>query len=153
MTDAKSQPRTSFDEAETVLDVGGLRFGAMFRPSGATLRVYGRAGGRQRELLRFDDFVDGPHYHVPADGPQISFDEATLGEPLAWFVSQISDNLEELLSAAGFGELVAVVDTKAVADKAGTIRKMMVDCVPPGYVRTPGMGLRRAPSGRLAGDV
>lgn len=143
MTDAKAQPRTSLDGGSE-LDVGGLLFTASFRSAGATLRVYGPAGGRETELLRFDDFIDGPHYHVPADGPQISFDEGRLGEPLAWFVSQVRDNLAEMLTTAGFSDVLAVVDTKAVADSAATLRKMMEDCVPAGYVRRPGVGLRRA---------
>jgi hypothetical protein len=143
-SDTKPQPKPSFDGWGTALEVGGLHFTASFRASGATLRVFGLVGGRQTEVLRFDDFVDGPHYHVPAEGPQIIFDETELGEPLAWFVAEIRDHLEEMLTAAGFGELVEVVDAKAVAENAGTIRKMMVDCVPDGYVRSPGVGLRRA---------
>jgi hypothetical protein len=128
------------------LDVGGLHFTASFRGAGATLRVYGPAGGSRKELLRFDDFVDAPHYHVPADDPPISFDEAQLGEPLAWFVAQIRDHLGEMLTTAGFRELLPVVDLRAVADNADQIRNMMVDCVPAGYVRGPGVGLRRAGS-------
>ena len=49
-----------------------------------------------------------------------------------------------MLATAGFGEVVPGVDAQAVAENAETIRKMMVDCVPDGYVRTPGVGLRRA---------
>jgi len=145
-SDAKPQPKPSFDGWGTALEVGGLHFTASFRASGATLRVFGPVGGRQTEVLRFDDFVDGPHYHVPAEGPQIIFDEAELGEPLAWFVAQVRDNLAELLTTAGFGDLAGVVDTEAVAANAATIRKMMEDCVPPGFVRSPGIGLRRAQS-------
>ncbi len=144
MTDASPQPRTSADGREMELDVGGLHFTASFRGAGATLRVYGPAGGRLKELLRFDDFVDAPHYHVPADDPPIDFDPAQLGEPLAWFVAQIRDHLGEMLTTAGFGDLLPVVDLKAVADNAERVRKMMVDCVPPGYVRALGVGLRRA---------
>jgi len=143
-SDAKPQPKPSFDGFGTALEVGGLHFTASFRAPGATLRVFGLVGGRQTELLRFDDFVDGPHYHVPADGPQIIFDETELGEPLAWFIAAIRDHLEEMLATAGFGEVVPGVDAQAVAENAETIRKMMVDCVPPGYVRAPGAGLRRA---------
>ncbi len=65
---------------------------------------------------------------------------------MAWFVSQIRDNLGEMLTEAGFSEALAAVDTQAVADSAPTLRKMMEDCVPAGYVRSPGVGLRRAPA-------
>jgi len=36
--------------------------------------------------------------------------------------------------------VLSVVDLGAVAEQAGDIRRMMVDCVPTGYVRTPGVG-------------
>jgi hypothetical protein len=71
------------------------------------------------------------------------FDRTTLGDPLDWFVAQISDHLEELLIGAGFSEVVPDVDIGAVRANAGSIRKAMEDCVPEGYVRDPGFGLRR----------
>lgn len=145
MTDAKSDVQASSDPRTTELDLGGLRFDATFRgEAGATLRVYGRVAGEPKEMLRFDDFIDAPHYHVPADGPSIAFDRAALGEPLDWFVAQIKDHLEELLRTAGFPEVLSGVDLTAVTDNAEKIRKAMLDCVPEGYVRVPGVGLQRA---------
>jgi hypothetical protein len=105
--------------------------------------VFGPVAGEQTELLRFDDFIDGPHYHVPSDAEPIVFDRA-LGEPLDWFVAQLRDHLGELLTAGGFAELLPSVDLGAVTDSAEMIRKMMVDCVPDGFVRVPGVGLQRA---------
>jgi hypothetical protein len=141
MTDSHVSP----DRSSTELHVGGLLFTASFRgPAGATLRVFGPVAGEETELLRFDDFIDGPHYHVPAEGEPVAFDQATLGEPLDWFVTQLRDHLAELLTAAGFAELLSDVDANAVTDSAEMIRKMMVDCVPEGYVRVPGVGLQRA---------
>jgi hypothetical protein len=143
MTEASAQPGTSSERRPTELHIGGLHFTASFRGAGATLRVYGPAGGRQTELLRFDDFIDEPHYHVPADGPQIQFDRDGLGAPLDSFVAQIRDNLGEMLATGGFTEALAVVDLRAVADNADQIDKMMRDCVPAGYGREPGVGLRK----------
>jgi hypothetical protein len=126
------------------LNVGGLLFAASFRgPAGATLRVFGPVAGQETELLRFDDFIDGPHYHVPAEADPIVFDR-TLGEPLDWFVAQLRDHLAELLTDAGFADLLPSVDLKAITDSAEMIRKTMVDCVPDGFVRVPGVGLQRA---------
>src|SRR5271165_6320476 len=80
-----------------VVECGGLRFDATFRaPAGATLRVFGDVDGHDVELLRFDDFIEGPHYHIPAAGDPIAFDQAALGEPLTWLVPQLSDHLAEL---------------------------------------------------------
>ena len=65
-----------------VVDCGGLRFEATFRaPAGATLRVFGEVDGDIAELLRFDDFIEGPHYHIPAAGDPMPFDQGLLGEP------------------------------------------------------------------------
>ena len=46
----------------TTLEFGGLRFNVSFREVGATLRVDGRVDGAWTEMLRFDDFVDAPHF-------------------------------------------------------------------------------------------
>ena len=129
-----------------LVECGGLRFEATFRaPAGATLRVLGEVEGQATELLRFDDFIESPHYHVPASGPAILFDQAQLGEPLAWFVSQLRDHLTELLTEAGFAQVLTDLDPGAIADHAGDIRGAMEACTPEGYVRMPGVGLQRAP--------
>ena len=130
-----------------VVECGGLRFEATFRaPAGATLRVFGEVDGDTVELLRFDDFIEGPHYHVPAAGDPMPFDQALLGEPLTWFVSQLRDHLGELLDEAGFARVLSGLDLDAVAEHADDIRKAMEACVPDGYVRVPGVGLRRSPT-------
>ena len=130
-----------------VVDCGGLRFEASFRaPAGATLRVFGEVDGDTAELLRFDDFIEGPHYHVPAAGDPMPFDQGLLGEPLTWFVSQLRDHLGELLDEAGFARVLSGLDLDAVTEHAEDIRKAMEACVPDGYVRVPGVGLRRTPA-------
>src|SRR5438874_1052530 len=83
------------------------RVEATFRaPAGATLRVSGDVDGHVTELLRFDDFIDGPHYHIPPAGDPIPFDQAALGEPLTWFIAQLRDHLAELLTQAGFARIL-----------------------------------------------
>jgi hypothetical protein len=126
-------------------DCGGLHFSVSFRaPAGATLRVYGDVDGTRTELLRFDDFVESPHYHAPSSGDAVMFDRDALGEPLEWFVAQIRDHLDELLVTAGFANALANVDVAAVSGGAERVRKAMIDCVPDGYVRVPGVGLQVA---------
>jgi hypothetical protein len=145
MADPTSEVHPPVSAGASEMDFGGLHFDVSFRgPAGATLRVSGPVNGERKELLRFDDFVESPHYHVPADGSATMFDRTTLGDPLDWFVSQISDHLEELLTAAGFSEVLPDVDIGAVGANAGSIRKAMEDCVPEGYVRVPGFGLQRS---------
>ncbi len=130
---------------ETVWDCGGLHFAVSFRaPAGATLRVSGDVDGARTELLRFDDFVDAPHYHAPAAADAVMFDRDSLGEPLVWFVAQLRDNLPGLLTSAGYARLLPLIDVAAVSGCSEQLRKAMVDCVPDGYTRVPGIGLQRA---------
>ena len=137
MTDLDPHPE------ETVLDYGGLQFGVSFRGPGATLRVNGDVGGEPTELLRFDDFIEQPHYHVPASADAIMFDREKLGEPLAFYIAQIRDNLGPLLAEAGYGDVLPTIDLKVVSEHAGDIQKAMEDCVPDGYVRVAGVGLQK----------
>ena len=132
------------EQAGTELEIGGLTFGVSFRaPAGATLRVCADVDGVSTEVLRFDDFVDQPHYHVPAEGPSTMFDRDALGVPLDWFISQIRDHLGELLAEGGFGAVLPTVDLGAVTAHAGDIQKAMEECVPDGFTRVPGVGLQR----------
>jgi len=129
----------------TAWDCGGLHFSVSFRaPAGATLRVSGDVDGTRTEMLRFDDFVDAPHYHAPASADAVMFDRDALGEPLEWVVAQLRDHLGTLLTDAGFEGALSRIDTQAVAGCAERVRKEMIDCVPDGYVRVPGVGLQRA---------
>lgn len=129
---------------QQILEFGGLRFDVAFRAvAGATLRVDGKIDNEWKELLRFDDFIDKPHYHAPADAEQVDFDRAKYGEPLAWYIAQIRDHLPELLTDSGYGEVVPSVDMDEVVRKIDTVEKAMRDCVPEGFERVPGIGLQR----------
>ena len=131
-------------QGHQVLEFGGLRFDVAFRAiGGATLRVDGKVDNEWKELLRFDDFIDVPHYHAPADASQVNFDRATLGEPLAWYISQIRDHLPEWLEKSGFADVVPAVDMQEVVANIGKVEKAMLDCVPEGFVRVPGVGIQR----------
>jgi hypothetical protein len=130
------------DHPSTVLDIGGLRFDVSLREPGATLRVLGEQGDEWVEMLRFDDFVEQPHYHVPAAGPATMFDRS-LGDPLAWYVAQIRDHLAERLDEAGFQSVLASIDLDEVSQHADEVSEAMTVLVPDGCVRVPGIGLQR----------
>jgi hypothetical protein len=143
--DTDAEFRVSHDSGAEEWAVGGLRLSVAFRrEDGATLRVWGPVGDGWTEMLRFDDFIDEPHHHVPAMAEPYMFDRARDGEPLEWFVAQVRDNLAEMLVAGGFAEVLAGVDVAAVAAEADKIHQAMIDIVPEGYVRVPGVGLQRA---------
>ena len=143
-TQAGSVPHGT--DAEEILEFGGLRFGVSLRAPGATLRVSGRVDGEWTEMLRFDDFVDQPHFHVPSSGPSIAFDRAT-GDPLAWYVAQVRDHLAELVEQAGFTSVLATVDLDEVAKGADRLTEAMEARVPDGCARVPGVGLQRVGAG------
>jgi len=129
-------------EAETILEFGGLRFGVSLREPGATLRVSGRVGEEWTEMVRFDDFIDEPHFHVPSSGPAIKFDRM-LGDPLTWYVAQVRDHLAVWLEQAGFVTVLSTVDLAAISKNADRLTAAMEACVPDGCTRVPGTGLQR----------
>jgi hypothetical protein len=139
----------ALDVSEPIeLDVGGLRFAASFRsPAGATLRVSGQAAGGWQELLRFDDFIDQPHFHVPAAGDATLVDRDADGPALDFFVRQLRDHLGDLLVEGGYPEVLATIDLDAVTAAIDEIRQSMLDVVPDGYTRVAGVGLRRDGAG------
>ncbi len=52
---------------QVVLEFGGVRFETYYtRNFGSSTRLFGKVNGEWAEMLRFDDFVDIPHYHAPA---------------------------------------------------------------------------------------
>jgi hypothetical protein len=128
-------------------EVGGLRFEVASRGEyGATLRVDGRVNGEWKEMLRFDDFVDTPHYHAPADAGQINFDRATYGEPLEWYITQIRDHLPDWLSRSGFADVIPTIDMPAVVENIDKISQAMETSIPESLIRVPGFGLQRVTS-------
>jgi hypothetical protein len=62
---------------------------------------------------------------------------------LEWIIGQVRDHLEELLTGGGFADVLPGVDARAITDNAESIRTLMTDCVPQGYVRVEGVGLTR----------
>ena len=136
----------SFDVSEPIgLDIGGLRFSASFRaPAGATLRVSAQFEDEWRELVRFDDFVEQPHFHVPASGDATMVDREVTGVPLDFFMAQLRDHLRDLLMQGGYAEIVGTIDFDAITANVDRIRQAMIDIVPDGYARVSGVGLQRA---------
>jgi hypothetical protein len=130
------------EDGTEVIEIGGLRFDVSFRGPGATLRVLGPVDGEWTELLRFDDFVEQPHFHAPAAGPSIPFDRS-LGEPLDWYVSQIRDHLAEWLGRSGFESVVPSLDLSQISERVDEVTQAMIACVPDGYERVTGRGLQR----------
>ena len=87
---------------------------------GHTLEVSGTIDGERAELLRFDLFRRGPHYHVPASNPeQIDLDPGRDGDPLEFVLGCLRDRLAPLLREAHFPELARSVEALPPAALAG----------------------------------
>jgi hypothetical protein len=125
------------------LEFGGLRFDVYFTGTfGATMRVSGQVDGDWKELLRFDDFVDTPHYHAPADAHQTNYERSN-GDPLEWYITQIRDDLPGWLTKSGYAGVLPTIDLPVVSANVGRLRDAMHEVVPEGFKRVPGVGLQR----------
>ena len=104
--------------AEQTFEAGNLRFAVEHRAfggdGGPALRVLGPSAGRTVELLRFDCFEKGPHYHYAPSGKdeRISLDPAS--DTVAWTIARLRDGLQEMLARAGTPDLAREVDVEAV---------------------------------------
>jgi hypothetical protein len=106
------------------IEVGNLRFGLEFRElandRGMAIHVLSDVAGEEVELLAFDCFEKGPHYHY---GPRnqdvrIYWDTTTSGETLRWTLDQFkAGNLRAMIEEAGYHTIASAVDEKLVQEK------------------------------------
>jgi hypothetical protein len=107
-------------ELEEKSPVGG------FFDEGVSIHVRGTDDGH--EYLRFDVFVDEPHYHYVHRSGEVNnvvdFDVTAHGDMLPWALDRIRHRLPEMLAQAGGGHLVAGLDEAVlgpVVDEAGAL--------------------------------
>jgi hypothetical protein len=85
-------------------DLGPIRFVVEHRAvdadGGPTLRVCDASVGR--ELLRFDCFAKGPHWHVDPGGNEVIQKIAAAGSPIGWTLAQLRGDLSAYLARAEF---------------------------------------------------
>jgi hypothetical protein len=122
------------------LQFGGLRFEVYYtRYFGPTTRVFGQQNGEWTEMLRFDDFVDVPHYHAPAESDvAIMLDVPTQGEPIEFYMDVLSSKLPEHLPGLGFGDVLPTIDNDVVRMNLPTLRAAMSSVLPEGFNRAKG---------------
>jgi hypothetical protein len=84
------------------------------------IHVLSDVAGQEIELLAFDCFEMGPHYHY---GPRnqdvrIYWDTAVVPDPLQWTLEQFkSGKLPAMLQRAGYPSIAAGLDTGLIAMK------------------------------------
>jgi hypothetical protein len=122
---ALTQRRTvTHNRGDVVIEAGNIRFGLEFRQlrndRGLAVHVLSDVAGQEIELLAFDCFEHGPHYHY---GPRnqdirIYWDTATVPDPLRWTLDQFkAGKLPAMLERAGYPSIAAGLDTEIVAAK------------------------------------
>ncbi len=92
----------------------------MANDRGMAVHVLSDIAGQEVELLAFDCFENGPHYHY---GPRnedvrIYWDVTTSGETLRWTLDQFkAGNLRSMIERAGYPSVAAAVDEKMLQEK------------------------------------
>lgn len=101
---------------ETLQAAGGDERGKLenLEDSGVSLHVFGRLHGVEREYLRFDCFVEEPHYHYVDWARQsnevLHIDPVAAGDPLTWALERVRYRLPQMLVRAGAGEVAENID-------------------------------------------
>lgn len=87
---------------------------------GVSLHVCGQQDGEWREFLRFDCFVEDPHYHYVSwrakANEMIHLDPVADGDPLHWALERIRTRLPQMLARAGAADVAARVDPAALEE-------------------------------------
>ena len=107
---ALKQRRTvTHNRGDPVIDAGNIKFGLEFREltgdRGMAVHVLSDVAGQEVELLAFDCFEKGPHYHY---GPRnqdvrIYWDQTLVPDPLSWTLEQFkSGKLPGMIERAGY---------------------------------------------------
>jgi hypothetical protein len=94
---------------EELIPAGAVTFGLVYRTDvgamsdeGICIHVYGNdVEGDDKELLRFDCFRNGPHYHyrnkTVDKNVRLELDFTAEGDPLAWTLDKIQNRLPIML--------------------------------------------------------
>jgi len=82
--------------------------------SGVSIHVVDNRGESPVEHLRFDCFVEDPHYHYISwkdrSNDMVHLDPIANGDPLFWALDRLRTRLPQMLSRAGADDLLAALD-------------------------------------------
>jgi hypothetical protein len=85
---------------------------------GVSLHVVAKQDGESREFLRFDCFVEDPHYHYVSwrdkSNEMIHLDPVADGDPLTWALDRLRTRLLPMLIRAGAADVAKQVDVPKV---------------------------------------
>ena len=138
---ASSERRTVHHMMERMLDgdkieVGNIRFGLEYRElandRGMAIHVLSDVASHEVELLAFDCFENGPHYHY---GPRnqdvrIYWDVTTSGDTLRWTLDQFKcGNLRHMIARAGYPTIANSMDEQLLQETMPKIESRCYELV------------------------
>ena len=118
--------------------VGNIKFGLEYRhlpqinDQGMAIHVLSDIAGQEVELLAFDCFQNGPHYHY---GPRnqdvrVYWDVTTSGETLRWTLDQFkAGKIRSMIARAGYPTIANDVDEELVQAMLPSIEDRCWDLV------------------------
>lgn len=148
-----------------VFEAGNIRIGLEMRrlpigDGGLAVHVLADVGGssqsayvEETEILAFDCFWDGAHYHY---GPRnknhrIYWDKTLVDDPLAWVFEQFENRrLGAMIERAGYPSIAADLDQEKVAAVLPAIKKRAREMQAEGAALTGRPGLPLEPTPNLA---
>ncbi len=117
---------------------GNVRFGLEYRllpqinSEGLAIHVVSDVAGQEVEILAFDCFESGPHYHY---GPRnqdirIYWDTTTSGETLRWTIDQFkAGNLRKMIERAGYPSIASELDENLIQEMMPSIEHRALELV------------------------
>jgi hypothetical protein len=85
---------------------------------GVSIHVFGTEDGEEREFLRFDCFVEDPHYHYISwrerRNEMLHMDAVATGDPVDFALGCIERRLPALLERAGAVDVAQAVDADSL---------------------------------------
>ena len=148
-----------------VIPAGNIKFGLEMRrlpmgDGGLAVHVLADLAGstessyvEETEILAFDCFWDGPHYHY---GPRnknhrIYWDRTLVEDPLGWVIEQIENRkLGAMIERAGYPGVAADLDLEKIASVLPAIKKQAREMQAEGQALTGHPGLPLEPTPNLA---
>ena len=120
------------------VEIGNLRFGLEYRhipqinDEGMAIHVLADVADQEVELLAFDCFDNGPHYHY---GPRnqdvrVFWDVTTSGETLRWTLDQFkAGKIRDMIERAGYPTIAKSVDESLLQSKLPEIEARCFELV------------------------
>jgi len=108
-----------------------VQYRRTFDDEGVAVRVYGKIGREDRQVLRFDCLRNSPHYHYDPQGKDEVHQMADEGitDPIEWTLNRLERSLADMVRRAGFGELADQIDPSLLAPHLPAIREAILELV------------------------